>query len=359
MKWPAHGSNPQYVYQAMNLPMPTERMDYSANINPLGPPSVIRERWGELSGLVTEYPDPYGAALKRKLSKALEISERCILIGNGGSELISLLGRLLAGREAAIVQPSFTEYEEACRVNHCAVSYVQAEEGSWRWGEEDILLSIKRSDALFLCNPSNPTGVYYGRKDIVRLLMECRKYDCKLIIDEAFYDFLEEYESLVPLLKEFPQLIIIRSLTKMYAIPGLRLGYLLADEEVVSSLSKLQPHWSVNALALQAGEWCLDCESHVQETQKAVSRERERLFQFYHSLNLLVSPSSTNYYLLRIPGLQDQFQFYEYLVKHGIIPRHSMNFKGIEGRWLRFAIRTEAENDRLMEAVEKWMNTTQ
>ncbi|NKE04025.1 MULTISPECIES: threonine-phosphate decarboxylase CobD [Mesobacillus] len=356
MKWPTHGANPHYLYEAMNLPVPIETLDFSANINPLGPPPLLKENWGQLLESVIEYPDPHGTNLKRLVAKREGLHESQVLLGNGGAEIISLIGRLLAGKQSVIVQPAFSEYEEACKANGCQVEYHQLP-ANWAWTGEDLSDKLQQADALFLCNPNNPTGSYYQKSIILHLLEECRRNQCLLIVDEAFYDFLTEYESITPYINEYPNLLIIRSMTKMFAIPGLRLGYLLADPAVIRKIAPFQPHWSTNAIALKAGEWCIESESYIIETIALIQKERQRLFRFYQKRNLLVSPSRINFYLLRDPSLIDQYPFMQYLLKSGIIPRHTVNFPGLEGSWLRFAVKGPEANDKLMEAVEEWLDS--
>ncbi|MGN7402798.1 threonine-phosphate decarboxylase CobD [Cytobacillus praedii] len=356
MKWPAHGANPQYLFDALQIPLPDQRIDFSANINPLGPPGILKENWNQLYDVVSDYPDPKGNQLKQKLAKKEEIHSSQILVGNGGAEIISLIGRMLAGKSVVIVQPAFSEYEEACRINGCTIDYHQLEPDSWEW-QEGIASKLKKADALFFCNPSNPTGVFYPKMLVFELIKACEKNDCLLIVDEAFYDFLIDYESIVPYINTFPNLLIIRSMTKMFAIPGLRLGYAMADPSVIEELSAFQPQWSMNALALVAGEWCLESESHMNETRGMIKQERERLFAFYKERGIQVSSSQVNFYLLKDPALKDQLPLFQFLIERGIIPRHTMNFPGLRGEWLRFAIKGSKDNSRLMEAIEEWRSS--
>ncbi|MEH7123261.1 threonine-phosphate decarboxylase CobD [Bacillus sp. JJ1773] len=354
MNWPVHGSNPQYLFAALNMPLPDHMVDFSANINPMGPPPILLEKWPELFSIIADYPDPKGRKFKKKLAEIENLSERQILIGNGGAELISLIGRKLAGKRVMIVQPSFSEYEEACRINGCTIDYHQLSPDKWGLDVEALAEKMPYTDALFLCNPCNPTGVYYSKSKLIELMNECQKQNCLFIMDEAFYDFLSEYESMVPYIYEFSNLLIIRSMTKMFAIPGLRLGYVMANQAIIDHLASFQPHWSMNALALQAGEWCLESESYVRETRELIDRERERLFNFYRQKELMVSPSRVNFYLLKDPFVDDQLPLFQFLLSKGIIPRHTMNFPGLEGAWLRFAIKGPKENDKLMGAIEEW-----
>ncbi|WP_210366671.1 threonine-phosphate decarboxylase CobD [Bacillus sp. REN3] len=357
MKWPSHGSNPQYLYAAMKLGMPEEYVDFSANINPLGPPALLKKNWVGLFDRISDYPDPKGAGLRQKIAVKEGLEESWILIGNGGAELISLVGRLLAGKRAVIVQPAFSEYEEACSVNGCEVHYHQLDLGSWELEESVLSSKLQNSDALFLCNPNNPTGVYFPRRVILHLVEECRKHDCLLIVDEAFYDFVPGYEPIVPYIKEYENLLVIRSMTKMFAIPGLRLGYLLAAPEVIRELARWQPQWGMNSIALKAGEWCLDSEQYIARTIQLIESEKQRLFDFYRKRGLKVSPSKANFYLLKDPALGDQLPFFQFLLQQGIIPRHTMNFPGLDGAWLRFAVKSPEDNKRLMEEVEGWLGS--
>jgi threonine-phosphate decarboxylase len=207
---------------------------------------------------------------------------------------------------------------------------------------------------MFFCNPNNPTGAAYSASDILTLVEECEKHDCLFILDEAFYDFLLDYQSLMPYIKKFSNFIIIRSMTKMFAIPGLRLGYAAANPAINAKLQTLQSHWSANAIALAAGELCIEEEAFIKRTQTYIASERKRLFTDYKRQDFTVSASQVNFYLLQDPYLNDQFPLFEFLLKEGIIPRHTFNFSGLEGRWLRFAIRSSQENQQLMEVLHQW-----
>ncbi|KON85713.1 histidinol phosphate aminotransferase [Sporosarcina globispora] len=354
MTWPSHGSNPQYLYEAMDKPMPADRIDFSANINPLGPPRELKDKWGNLFQYITDYPDPHAAFLKSKLAAEEGIKETQILVGNGGAELITLIGRMIAGKSVLIIQPAFSEYEEACRVNNCTVYYHQLEPEDWGLNVEALSEKLKFADVLFFCNPNNPTGVFYPLSIVEELIKKCRIHNCLLIMDEAFYDFVEGYQSIVPFIGRDSNVVVLRSMTKMFSIPGLRLGYMMASERLIERAASLKPHWSVNALALKAGEWCLNSNEHVRLTKNLIRQERERLVQFYRNLDFEVSPSSVNFYVLRDSSLDVQLPLFQFLLEKGIIPRHTMNFPGLEGRWLRFAIKGPKDNDRLMEAMQEW-----
>lgn len=354
MKWPPHGSNPKYLFKEIGIPIPENLLDFSANINPLGPPRAIREKWSLMFEKIIGYPDPNVTSLKKMIAVKEGVRDDCVLLGNGGAELITLIGRILSKQNVLIIEPAFSEYEKACRANGCNIVYYQAEEPSWQPLEEELFACLKNMDAVFLCNPNNPTGIVYSREFIIRLLDECRRNEVLLIVDEAFHDFHHEYMHLTPLLRKYENLIILRSMTKMYAIPGLRLGFVLAGPGIIRKLSESQPHWSVNALAMEAGVECLKDANFVEESALYIENERKKLFNFFENCGFAYSPSQVNFYLLRDPLLEDQYPFFEFLLRKGIVPRHTFNFPGLEGRWLRFAIKGEQDNRRLLEVLQEW-----
>lgn len=355
MTWPSHGANPHYLYEAAGLTRLEQMIDFSANINPLGPPVSIQRNWGSWLHGIVQYPDPQSSLLKKKLAGQNGIETNNILIGNGGAEIISLIGRLFAGKKVLIVEPTFSEYEKVCQINHCDITYFQLMEG-WELDTQQLIAQLSKVDVVFLCNPNNPTGCYYGKDKIKEIVEECEKQNCYLIVDEAFYDFVAQYESLVSILKEYSTLIMLRSLTKIFAIPGLRLGYVMADPKIIENLADYQPHWSVNSIAMKAGELFLEDEDFIQKSIQHIDSERETLFSFYKKRDFVFSESKVNFYLLRDTGLINQYPFFQFLLGKGIVPRHTFNFPGLEGKWLRFAIKRTEENMALMEAVQEWRN---
>jgi threonine-phosphate decarboxylase len=338
----------------MGRKLPKKYIDFSANINPLGPPLELKEKWQDFYQEINVYPDPYATMLKERIAKTEQTSVDSILIGNGGSELITLVAQMLSGKKVVLVEPTFSEYEKACRAHKCEILYHQLVEPNFELNPTHLRSSLVDADAMFLCNPNNPTGIHYPTSTIISIIEECEKEHCLVILDEAFFDFLIEYESFIPYINRFPNLIIIRSMTKMFAIPGIRLGYLVASPAIVSELSELQSHWSTNTIALLAGEMCLQNESFIKETQEFICNERKRLFSFFKQEEFVVSSSKVNFYLLQDPLLKNQFALFEFLLHQGIIPRHSFNFPGLDGRWLRFAIKGYEENNQLMEVLAKW-----
>ncbi len=354
MSLPTHGANPHYLYEALGIEMPVELIDFSANINPLGPPASLAENWSSFYSSIIHYPDPHAAQLTKKVAVKEGLPESCVLIGNGGAEIITLVGRMLAGKKVLIIQPAFAEYAEACLASGCEVSFYELQEPNWELELEPLRPLLRQHDAVFLCTPNNPTGISFSEEVVRELVKESEKAGCMVIIDEAFYDFTDDAFTYASLVGTNEHVVILRSLTKMFAIPGLRLGYLLASGALVKQMKTYKPHWSVNAIALAAGQLCIGEEEYMERTRAYIRKQKQRLFSFFSENGFQVSNSAINFYLVKDRGAENSVELLPFLLKKGIIPRHTYNFPGLDGRWLRFAVKSEKDNTMLMEALRQW-----
>ncbi|WP_338753287.1 threonine-phosphate decarboxylase CobD [Bacillus sp. FJAT-52991] len=348
MNLPAHGANPAHLYEKINLAQPAQIFDFSVNTNPYGSPPSLKEKWNEWFGAVSDYPDPEGRSLTQLLARQNDVMPDQVLLGNGAAEVIQFLGQLIQGKRVVIVQPAFSEYETACRAYGCEVDFVSIDEGV-----ESIVEVAKEAAALFICTPNNPTGLLFQSDDLLHILDQLQGSSCLVIIDEAFYDFAGSF-TYATYLSNYPQLVILRSLTKMYAIAGLRIGYALASETIIKRLARFRPQWNVNALALLAAETALLDSTFVQTSRQWIQEEREQMFEFLEKTGFHFTRSSVNFYLLRDPNLSDQRPLLEFLLKKGFVLRHTYNYPTLNGRWLRAAVKTKEENDQLKEALLAW-----
>lgn len=354
MRLPAHGSNTKYLYASFGMKEPEKVVDFSVNLNPLGAPSKLREKWGQWFSAINDYPDPYTSTLLETLAKKENIPATHLLTGNGAAEMITLIARHLAGRKVIVIHPAFSEYETACKNEGCEIVQVILSAPDWKLELHKLENELENAAAVFLCNPNNPTGVHYDRESVEALIAACQKTNTLCIIDEAFYDFLPEPVTFIQEVQRTEHVLIIRSLTKMYSIAGLRLGFLAGSPELLRQIGKTQPHWSVNALAMRAGVACLQDENHVKETRKFILKERITVFTKLEELGFKYSPSQLNFYLLRDPALPSQEKLLHHLLEQGLVLRHTENFPGIEGKWLRAAVKQTKENHLLMEALAAW-----
>lgn len=324
-------------------------LDFSANINPLGIPSKIRRLLNRQLKDLVHYPDPGARQLVAALAHYWRVEEENILVGNGSTELIYLI--LNAFRPAAITLPvpSFTEYERAARIVKSKISFVpiRAEDGFYL----DYPL-IKNSDMLFLCNPNNPTGnlLVKNRANIAATAK-------RIVIDEAFMDFVpdEKAHTFIPLATGSKKFIVLRTLTKLFALAGLRIGYLVAHKDIIRALKEYQMPWSVNTLAQIAAAQCLSEVSFMQRSKQLIEKERGFLYERLGRIRgLKPYPSAANFLLVRIEEKRlTSSRLKERLLKKNILIRDCANFRGLDEQFIRVAVRTHQQNLRLAQALEE------
>ncbi|MEC9483894.1 MAG: threonine-phosphate decarboxylase CobD [Halomonas sp.] len=353
--WPRHGGQPRALLERLGLPPEHEVLDFSANLNPLGPPDWLASLWAELGQGIDRYPDPDYREARHAIAEANRLAPEQVLLTNGGAEAIFLATALHVGRHAVIVQPTFGEYARACRHYGLAISDLFLA-SDFSLDERHACEVMREADVMFLCRPNNPSGTLVPKALIARLLEAGREHGTCLVVDEAFIDFVDDPgESLTPLLATYPNLLILRSLTKLYAIPGLRLGYLLGSPDTVRRAGELQMPWSVNAPAAALVAPLLADEVFVALTHDWLRRELDRLTPALAQLGFDVSPTRVNFYLLRDrhqPQAADALL--RFLACAGILARHTHNFPGLENGWLRLAVRAAEDNDRLLAALAAW-----
>ncbi|MFC7391941.1 threonine-phosphate decarboxylase CobD [Scopulibacillus cellulosilyticus] len=352
---PAHGSNPEHLIKQLDMAVPEKLIDFSVNTNPFGPPAELQSVWQSLYKEIADYPDPYAKALKAGISAQEQIDGKQLLIGNGASELIHLIARMFQGRHVLIVDPTFSEYRTTCEAYGCHIASFQLnEDDGWQLNANQLSEALNGKDAVFICHPNNPTGVTYSQETLLKVIEEASNLGVYVVIDEAFYDFCIEEISMSKYVTDYRHLIILRSLTKMYALAGIRLGYIIADEAVINHLKRFQPHWSVNTLAQKLGELCIKQTAFVHQTKNNIGLERCRLFPVLKDLGYRLSPSKVNYYLLREETKKSARPLLRFLIERGIAARHTDNFIGLNGKFLRCAIRTQSDNDQLLKALKEW-----
>ncbi|MDR0137515.1 pyridoxal phosphate-dependent class II aminotransferase [Metabacillus idriensis] len=348
--WPQHGGKTARIKAVLRNKGIKEKdfLDFSANLNPLGTPAAILKAMQEsITYTSNVYPDPEYPEERAILAAFEGVKPENILLTNGGAEAIFLAARLFKNGKAGIFQPTFSEYERACLSNDIEVTYLSYEELKTASGRFN-------SDVLFLCRPNNPTGEIISKKAVVKLLDYACLNDQAVIIDEAFIHFTERDESLEGLLQHYSNLIIIRSLTKIFAVPGIRSGYLLASHSIIKKLDGMSVPWSVNCAALGMIHALPHTYDHLAETKNWLQAEWQHLKTELQALTFSVSDSMANFYLLNDPLLENHEPLLLFLANEGILARHTMNFHGIEGSSIRLAIRTREENEKLLTALRKW-----
>lgn len=354
MQLPNHGANPKHLTEVLKMPLLENSIDFSVNTTPFPLPTTIIEKWFDYIEGISQYPDPNSEALKQTIALKEKISIDSLLIGNGAAQLIFMIALYFQNKRVAIVEPTFSEYRDACRVFNCQIDEIILQ-SPWQLDVEKVIQHSKHSDVLFICNPNNPTGVSYSPLQLEYIIEKLQQVT--VVIDEAFYDFKADGKTVIQLINKYPNVIVLRSLTKMYGIAGLRLGYLATHKRLLEKLKCFQNPWSVNSLAQQIGDDCLKNEQYVKEVQQFIKKERDRIFPIIDELGYERSNSEVNFYLLKEKEKEkDTLPFIKFLIELGIIPRHTYNFPSLNGHYLRFAIKTKQENNQLLLALKRWRN---
>jgi threonine-phosphate decarboxylase len=329
-------------------------IDFSASINPLGTSGdVILEIKKDLKNLI-HYPDINAARLTNKIAETLGVNAKSIVCGNGSTELIYLVPRILGFRKVLMTQPTFSDYERACRTAYpsCIIKdYMLEHKNNFDIDPQDIIdkaLSIK-PDAIFLCNPNNPTGRLIEKKGVSGIAEQMRKQKIYLIIDESFIDFCPG-ASVADKVEKNPYLIVLKSMTKFYALAGLRLGYGIFPAHIAKMVKEHKEPWSVNALAQTAGIAALNEGTYKERTIRIVNKQKRALEKGLQSLGIDYVPSHVNYYLLYTPKAG---KITEQLAQRGIMVRDCSNFKGLDHRYIRVAVKSQKENSLLLKHLEE------
>lgn len=353
-----HGGRLLDAAKEFGLP-PHSFVDFSANINVLAP-AVSPEDWETWRADVVRYPEADADGIRRRLAAVYRDNAEQLIPTAGAIEALYLAARLFGGCKTAIVEPAFGDYSRAFEAGGCEYSRIPLARQLWQAPASEWAHLLEPFDAVVLGNPNNPTGSLQARAELCRLLERVWKRPKCWIVDEAFIEFVADHkrETLLPVLDKYPSLIVLRSLTKSWAIPGLRMGFLATSNPVwLAQLRKMQPPWSINSVTEAWAASNLTPGNHarllagLRELQEARLRFAARLGQI---AGLLVCPSTCNFLLVEItePSL-DAHSIYRELGRRGLLVRVCDSFYGMSrGRFIRLAVRTDAENNRLAEELE-------
>ena len=378
-----HGGNIYKVFREKNI---KEILDYSSNINPYGIPESLKKRITENLEVLERYPDPDYVELREKLANLNNVNLSDIILGNGATEIIFLFMKVINPKKILIVSPTFGEYERAVKATEISgdtvslsssngdnknienkkieIEYFELKES------DDFKLNIgnlkneleNKYDLLIICNPNNPTGKFLKLAQTEEILKECNKYDTKLFIDEAFIEFLADgmKESIINTEENKKNLFVTRAFTKFFAIPGLRLGYgMYFDKELEKKISEKKEPWSVNNFAEMAGLTVLDDAEYIEKTLKWIAEEKIYMYEKLNKISgMKVYETEVNF----ITGKIDEKLFSEGLnvkilrekmLEQGILIRDASNFKFLDERFFRLAIKDRASNERVIEVMKE------
>jgi cobyric acid synthase CobQ/L-threonine-O-3-phosphate decarboxylase len=347
-----HGGNLRDLARSSGL-RETDILDFSANINPLGAPEWFRSVISANISALAHYPDPFGSALVDAAAKRYGADPREVLAGNGSTEIIRMLPFALGLRRAVIVAPCYSDYAKAAATADVAVEIMLLrEDEGFRLDFDRLGSFLKGSEMVFLGQPNNPTGLLFD-PDSLRELASAHP-STVFVIDEAFGDFVDDSARLIH--DRPPNVIVLCSLTKFYAMPGLRLGCALADEALADKVRRLLPPWSVNTLAQAVGARALADKEYAENSRAFMRSERERLAGELEAVpGLTIYPGEANFLMMRLDGDShdgpDAPELARRMLQSGVAIRVCDNFEGLDERYFRVAVRTESENARMLIAL--------
>jgi histidinol-phosphate aminotransferase len=342
---PVHGALDYTELERLGL-RPEEVLDFSSNINPYGPPPAVLKRLSETS--FAQYPDRDTIALRRALSMRFNLPEEQILVGNGSAELLLLaaIAFLRPADRVLVIAPTFGEYVHVSKLMEAEIHQVIAQaEAHFKVDSAAVadLLAKHRYRLVFLCNPNNPTGQVITHKDLRDWVSS--QPETLFVVDEAYLPFNPQVASALDIQSD--NVLVLRSMTKDYALAGLRLGYAVASPDVIQALRLAQPPWSVNALAQTAGLAALADESYLSKTVSAVLDHKIDLITGLQANGFQPVPSQTHFFLLPVGDGQ---KFRGRLLRRGIQVRDCNSF-GLPV-YVRISTRLPEENARLLAALE-------
>lgn len=334
----------------------TQLIDFSASINPLGHSPLV---WRAITGarhLLHHYPDPECWNLRRVLADQWGCEAGQIVVGNGSMELIYALPHALKIEHLLLVRPTFSEYATsmARAGGHVtAVSANRREEYALPVDHLCRLLEVQTKklqaiDGVVLCNPNSPTGQACGAEDVMKLARVAQRRGVWLIVDETFSDYCPE-RSILPLASSWSRVVVLRSLTKFYGLPGLRVGYAVAAPAIVQRFRRELPPWSVNAMGQVAALTALQDLAHARKSLRFVIKERTRFARQLATLpGCTVFPSHANFIFVELPRGWHARRMTEQLRREGLLIRDCSAVPGANARSIRIAVRPRRDNDRLI-----------
>jgi threonine-phosphate decarboxylase len=357
----SHGGNIYLLAERLGI-RESDVIDFSASINPLGVPRSVLSVLTEQMKYLFNYPDPDTKKLRLKIAEHAGTDPESVICGNGSTELIYLIVRALRPKRVLVPAPTFSEYERAAKCVGAETIYLPLKkENSFDLSAEEFISAMSGAindprftihdsrpfDMTFLCNPNNPTGRLIRKDDMLKIADAARDMGCVLVVDEAFIDFCPG-ASIIGEVSSNSYLVVLRSLTKMYALSGLRVGYMLLPPSLSDAVREAKEPWTVNSLAQIAGVAALDDEAYRAETFSTIKKEKRALEKGFGRMGISYLRSSANYYLLQ---MEKATELAARLREKRILVRECSNFVGLDSSYIRVAVKSETDNRRLIEEI--------
>lgn len=330
-------------------------LDFSASINPLGPPREALDAYHAAVADIASYPPAYPRHLEAALARWLGVEPEWVLAGNGSTQLIYLLARVLKPRSPVIVTPTFSEIANSLIVEGIDPRALNTtSDRNFQLDPEPAIKCLRDgADALFIGRPNSPTGTSLKIDEAMEIASACERRDSWCVFDEAFIDFIQGARSAIEFVEKNRKCIVLRSLTKIFALPGLRVGCVVGHPDAIGKLRDAIEPWSVNAVADRVTRACLQvAEGFVRETRNFVSLEIGRMADALSQLpGIHVFPSVTNFMMMEVQGELTPGAFGKHMLEHGIMVRDLRGLPGCRAGLYRIGIRSKTDNDRFLQAT--------
>src|ERR687885_1306929 len=334
------------------------KVDFSSNVNPLGISNrVLASLTRHLSSVSSSYPDPGCIELKKKILNYLdsELSLECICVGNGATEIIHDFARSFVRKKALIPAPTFCEYEIASNRLGADITLVPLK--NMRLDPDSLIEKSKKHDAIFLCNPNNPTGLI-GTSEIKKVI-ERLNDSTKVLIDESFIELVHERNkaySFIDKVNEFDNLVVLRSFTKSFALAGLRIGYCVSNPKLAKQITANRIFWNVNGVAQLAAIVALNDAKYIAKARTLVKKESRFMRSYIEEglQNFVAYRSDVNYFLIRLNGEYSTMLRDLMLARRGVLVRDCSTFNGMGNRYIRVAVKTHGQNLLLLNALQSF-----
>lgn len=348
-----HGSDLEQIEAYYHIPK-EEIVSFGANVNPLGLSEQLKKDLASHLDVITRYPDRDYRSLKKAISKYTGVSADHIVIGNGSTELISLLISTRTPKRALVLGPTYSEYARELSLNGGSMDFYNLKkEQDFQLDIDDFITTLKTDYQLaIICNPNNPTSSALTTSEMERILAACREYGIFVMIDETYVEFAPDIDTIsaVSLTTKFDNFMILRGTSKFFCAPGLRLGYgICGNLAFLERMNSIKNPWTINTLAALAGEAMFMDTDYIQTTKDYIQSERTRCIDILSKRdNLKIYPAYANFILVKLLDGTTSFEMFERCIKSGLMIRDCASFHGLDGEFIRFCIQKKEDNDRLL-----------
>ena len=352
-----HGSDLEKIEEIYGIKK-EEIVSFSANVNPLGVSPLLRSALSEKIDAITTYPDREYTSLRKCIAAYCGTEYENIIVGNGSTELISLFIQIEHPKKALVIGPTYSEYEREIALGGGTTLYYPLKESdNFKLNVEDFLTHLNESiDLLVICNPNNPTSSSIRRGEMRHILDACKQHDIYVMVDETYVEFAYDMEeiSAIPLTNYYNNIVILRGTSKFFAAPGLRLGYAVTgNRDLIEAINTRKNPWTINSLAVVAGETMFRDGEYIEQTKRLISSERARIFDLLKkNPDFKVYEPSGNFMLVRILKENVTSQdLFDRAIREKMMIRDCSTFPFLDNKYVRFCIMKREDNDRLLDCL--------